>query len=374
MEKLGKDFNNEISSLTKIGEDNLKLLEKLKNLDKEKLVMVALGNSISTGFSFCDDNKPLLDRNILLETMCEEYGIDLYKYKFARSENNSDQNVLNWILNNYTEQDMNNMNRRDYENHEKNGNSLLTGKELDQYYGKSKVDDVHIQDILFNDGEDTANIVIYNGATGSFLDNITRGGIHKYKNGVNKDIGHIESVLSLIHNNNRENLSGTQVYLCGVPRLLNTGIQDYYMNRPIKTVSKRYPNVSYVDNFKRKVIYKGKNKVDLHYNKNEYLKLTHLIMKSVLENYEINSALIGIDRDLYHYNKEIEMGKRDNNSYNDILDIIEEYVFSFTEENEVELLKRVKEYLLERYCYDFFCLDKKAIKDVPTKLLRPNMI
>ena len=27
--------------------------------------------------------------------------IDLYKYKFARSENNSDQNTLNYILNNY---------------------------------------------------------------------------------------------------------------------------------------------------------------------------------------------------------------------------------------------------------------------------------
>ena len=371
MVKLKKEYNDNLKVITDIGEDNLKLLEKINELGIEKLIMVALGNSISTGFSFCDVNKPLLDRNELLDIMCEEYGIDLYKYKFARSENNSDEHVLDWILNNYTEHEMNLMNRRDYEKYLKDGKELLSQKEINKTYSDGPYSDVHIQDILFNTEEDTANIVVYNGCTGSFLDNITRGGIHKYKNGVQKDLSHIESIFSIIQNSNRENNSDTQVYLCGVPRLLNTGIQDYYMNKPLQTISKRYAHSSYVDNFYRKMFYKGNTKVDLHYDRNEYLKLIHLIMKSILENYETKKALIDIDRDLYYYNQDIEMNRKTNKSYKDILDIVGEYAFSYTGEDDLRFLQTIRDYLLERYCYDFFCLDKEAINDIPIKLLRP---
>lgn len=374
MKRLGKDFSNELSSITKISEDNLELLNKFNELGIEKLIMVALGNSISTGFSFCDENIPLLDRNILLDIMCEEYGIDLYKYKFARSENNSDEHVLNWILNNYTEQDMNKLNRRDYEKYEKSSNSLLTKEEISKYYSDGEYSDVHIKDILFNTEQDTANIVVYNGCTGSFLDNVTRGGKHKYTNGIKKDLSHVESILSLIQNSNRENESNTQVYLCGVPRLLNTGIQDYYMNRPLKNISKRYANTTYVDNFKRHFVYKGKTKVDLHYDKNEYLKLTHLILKSIIENYIINDSLIGIDRDLYRLNKEIEMSNEERKTKDAILSIISDYSFYLEDDTDTKFLKAVRNYLLERYCYDFFCLDKSAIKNDILKLSKNNML
>ena len=363
MEKLGKEYKDILSTITKVGEDNVELLKMLQDYDKTKLILTALGNSISTGFSFCDENKPLLDRNELLDVMSEDFGIDLYKYKFARSENNSDQNTLNYILNNYTEEEMNEMNRRDYEKYSLSGNELLTKEKIDEYYGKDKASDVHIQDILFNTEDDAANIVVYNGCTGSFLDNVTRGGKHIYKNGVKKDLAHIEAILSMIQNSNRENDSNTQVYLCGVPRLLNTGIQDHYMNKPIKEVTKRYAHTSYVDNFGRNIVYKGNAKVDLHYDKNEYLKLTHLILKSIIRNYIIKDSLISIDRDLYKLNKEIEMSNRERKTKDDILSIISEYALYFADEdNDLEFLTTVRDYLLERYCYDFFCLDKNAIK------------
>ena len=363
MEKLGKEFKDLLSTVTKVGEDDIELLKMLEGEEKTELILTALGNSISTGFSFCDENKPLLDRNELLEAVCEEYGVDLYKYKFARSENNSDQNTLNYILNNYTEKEMNEMNRRDYEKYLLSGKELLSKEEINKYYGKDKASDVHIQDILFNTKDDSANIVIYNGCTGSFLDNVTRGGKHIYKNGVRKDLAHMESILSLIQNSNRENDSDTQVYLCGVPRLLNTGIQDYYMNRPIKEVTKRYAHTTYVDNISRHLVYKGNAKVDLHYDKNEYLKLTHLYLRSIIKNYVIKDSLIGVDRNLYKLNKEVEMSNSNRNTKDDMLGIISEYAFRFIDtENEQEFLKTVRDYLLERYCYDFFCLDKKAIK------------
>lgn len=368
MEKLGKEFKDVLSSITQIGEDDIELVKMLSKNDKTKIVLTALGNSISTGFSFCDENKPLLDRNELLDVICEEYGIDLYKYKFARSENNSDQNTLNYILNNDTEHDINELNRRDYEKYLLNGNSLLTKEQIEKYYGDKEDSDVHIQDILFNTEDDAANIVVYNGCTGSFLDNITRGGKHKYDNGIKKDLSHVEAILSLIQNSNRENESNTQVYLCGAPRVLNTGIQDYYMNRPLKTISKRYANTTYVDNFKRHFVYKGNAKVDLHYDKNEYLKLTHLILKRIIENYIIKDSLIGIDRDLYHLNKEIEMSNEERNTKDAILSIISDYSFYLEDDKDTEFLKTVRDYLLERYCYDFFCLDKSAIKNDIVKL------
>ena len=369
MEKLGKEFKDLLSAATKVGEDDIELLKILQEEGKTELILTALGNSISTGFSFCDENKPLLDRNELLEALCEEYKIDLYKYKFAISENNSDQNTLNYILNNYTEKKINEMNRRDYEKYLLNGQELLSEEKIKEYYGRLKASNIHIQDILFNTSDNAANIVIYNGGTGSFLDNITRGGKHKYKNGVRKDLAHIEAILSMIQNANRDNYCNTQVYLCGVPRLLNTGIQDYYMNRPLKTVSNRYAHTSYVDNFSRHLVYKGNAKVDLHYDKNEYLKLTHLILKSAIKNYVIKDSLIEIDRDLYKLNKEVEMSNNDRDTKDDMLGIISEYSNRFEDsKNNIEFLKTVKNYLLERYCYDFFTLDKKAIKKDILKL------
>lgn len=364
MEKLGKEFKDILNTVTAVGIDNIELMKILKDYEKTKLIFTALGNSISTGFSFCDENKPFLDRNELLESACEEYDIDLYKYKFARSENNSDQNTLNYILNNYTEKEMNEMNRRDYEKYTLSGNELLSKEKIEEYYGEDKASDVQIQDILFNTEDEAANIVVYNGLTGSFLDNVTRGGKHKLTNGIKKDLSHVEAILSLIHNSNRENDSNTQVYLCGAPRVLNTSIQETFMNKKLKEIIKRYPHVTYVDNVGRHLIYKGKAKVDLHYDKNEYLKLTHVLLRQIIKNYVINESLINIDRDLYTLNKDIEMSNKERSTKDDILSIISEYAYPFIDqENELEFLKTVKNYLLERYCYDFFCLDKKVIKN-----------
>ena len=211
MEKLGKEFKDLLSAVTKVGEDDIELLKILQEEGKTELILTALGNSISTGFSFCDQNMPLLDRNALLEIICEQYNIDLTKYKFARSENNSDQNTFNYILNNYTEKKINEMNRRDYEKYLLNGQELLSKEKIKEYYGRLKASNIHIQDILFNTSDNAANIVIYNGCTGSFLDNITRGGKHKYKNGVRKDLAHIEAILSMIQNANRDNYCNTLV-------------------------------------------------------------------------------------------------------------------------------------------------------------------
>lgn len=365
MKRLGKEFKTELGAITRIGEDNLELLELLKDNGIKELVITALGNSISTGFSFCDENKPLLDRNVLLETMCEEYGIDLHKYYFARSENNSDQNIFNWIINNYTEKEMNRMNRRDYR--KESNKDLLTEEKIEEYYGEDKASDVHIQDILFNTVDDTSNIVIYNGLTGSFLDNVTRGGKHKLTNGIHKDMSYVESILGLIQNFNRENGSNTEVYLCGVPRVLNTGIQESFMNKKLKTVSNRYANTSYVDNISRHVLYKGDTKVDLHYDKLEYLRLTHLILKKVLDNYLIKDSLIKLDRDMYKYNKKLEMLDKQA-TYDLTMAIIADSHINYPGTNDLDYLKEVRRYLLERYCYDFFAMDKQAIKDCALKL------
>ena len=67
MKRLGVQFKDELSSILQIGEDNVELLDLFKNMEIEKLALITMGNSISTGFSFCDDNLTLFDRNVLLK-------------------------------------------------------------------------------------------------------------------------------------------------------------------------------------------------------------------------------------------------------------------------------------------------------------------
>lgn len=367
-------YINEQDNLT---ETNKELMKELSKKRIKKLVISSVGNSISTGFSICNSSAPLLKRNNTLKQCADNEDIDLELHQFSRGENNSDEHILNAFNKNKLESEFNKENRRDYEMYIKRNDALLSPTEIDYYYPETLEDDKGMEDVLFESEPDTANFVIYNGGTGSLLDNVTRRG--KYLlNGIPKDIGSIEAILSKIQFNNRENYGKTQVYLCGAPRIALPFSSSLAINTRLKKIADRYANVTYIPNFPRKIFYQKNGSPipipDPHYNENEYRHLLNETEKRMIENYIIKECIIEIDRVFNRTSQEIEMNHVDSKKYGkkfilDILDYYKAMVKKFDCDDN-RFIYEVRDYLLERYPYDFYYLDYNSIKNESLKLTR----
>lgn len=116
--------------------------------------------------------------------------------------------------------------------------------------------DKGLQEILFEKSNNLANIIIYNGATGSFLDNITRNGklSQKLTYGIKRDITSLEATLKIIQEKNRNSSLNIQLYLCGAPNFLGLHISDI-INHKLQSLSKNYAFVTYVEPVKSKLLY-----------------------------------------------------------------------------------------------------------------------
>lgn len=338
------------------------LAKKIRDLNYKKLQLISLGNSIGTGFSLSDINLPLLERDKILDEEMKKEEITLEKYRFARSENNSDEHIFNWILNNISQSEVDKWNYRDYLNHISNGNELIKKDMIkDIYNGKNNI---QIKDLLFNQEDNVSDIVIYNGATGSFLDNITRKGKHKLTYGITKDLDYIDAILGMIQNSNRKTNSTTQVYICGAPKITNIPVSDFFINRKLKSIVYRYSNVSYVPNFHKKMIYNkdGKIVIDMHYDKEEYLLLISNIFKTINDNVVINNSIIKIDKKLSELNENVEINLSKENTTGYVLDLINKEATN--QKDKILFLNEIRNYLLERYPYDFSSLDYETIKNL----------
>lgn len=350
-------------------ETNDKLLQELSNQGIRKLQLSSIGNSISTGFSVMSNNKPLLKRNEILRYQAEGYSISLETHQFSRSENNSDEHLHEWLLKNKKESEFNAETRRDYHIYLQGNNPLLSEQEIIKFYPITQEIDKGITEALFTTEEGLANIVIANVGTGAFLDNITRQGRHKITGGIKKDTRYIEAVLGTIQLNNRENYANTQVYLCGAPRIINTPATSIFINRHLKDMSKRYANVVYVPSFSRNIVYHSNNfpipLPDPHYNEEEYLHLLNMTEEKMIENYQPTDYTIKIDRNFVKRSREIEMSERKQETRDEILTTIEQYANLIEEsgKDRNQFLHQTKNYLLERYPYDYYFLDRKAIKE-----------
>lgn len=336
-------------------------------------VLTGVGNSISAGYSRYEDTKPLLLRNEGIEKEMLSRGIILNRYNFSRAQNNCEEHIVEWIDCNYKESFINKMNQIDYS---KGPTSMETKtmdrKIMDKIYPIVIENDRGIQDILKDNGPYTANIVVYNGCTGSFFDNITRSSKMPQKliYGINRDIIQLYNIFTNIQNYNRIKACNTQVYICGVPNLFGLHFSEI-INKKIKEVVKQYANVTYVNPVKSQVIRKNsdsnKFKLDIHYSKEEYDQLNNNILNSIIENYSLNQALINTDRKLYSLRKEIELARPDLLKKNSK---IQKYIMYILNEEQKKLSSfedkqifcvMVKEYLLQRFPYDFSHLEKENI-------------
>ncbi len=357
-----------------------RLNEKLAacfNANKIKNVrLTSFGNSIASGYSMARTTKPLLLRNESIEEVLNSYDIELERHNFARAQNNNDEHLFEWLTTNIKETEINKMNRSDYEEGPTSMvNYGLDKIELEEFYPLELENDIGLKELLTESDPNLANILIYNGCTGSFLDNVTRNGklTQMLTYGIKRDIKGLEATLKYIQANNRKNNTNTQVYICGAPNFLGLNIQGI-INSKLKKVADQYANVTYVKPVKSKFIYRNyesnKYQPDIHYDEEEYLEFNNNILESIFKNYEINKAMINIDRICCQLSNGIEL---ENPALNGNKELIQKYIdkvlsgqakaLSTNEQKEL-FYHKVRKYLLERQPYDFYYLGKNNIKDV----------
>ena len=373
-----------------LAKDLVKTL-KQSNVKINNLRLISLGNSIASGYSMVRTIKPLLLRNESLEEELNKENIILERHHFARAQNNNDEHVFGWLISNIKESEIHQMNRSDYSGSASSmATKGLTKEQIDEYYPLNMKEDFGLADLIKEKKLDIANIVIYNGCTGSFLDAATRNGnlTQQLMAGVNRDTTSFEAVLKYIQEQNRQYNSNTQVYVCGAPNFLGLRISEL-INRKIKKISENYANVSYVEPVKSKFFYKPlqleeiteeteltrlqqffkehERQVDIHYDEEEYIEFNNNIMKAIKENYLINNSLINIDRDVYELNRTLEIKKPDLIVNDEVMqsvvyDIFNEEVSKMPSSSLAnQLTQRAGKYLTTRSPYDYFYVGKKRI-------------
>ena len=342
--------------------NNYKLSSTLEELNISKINMICCGNSISSGYSMSSFTKPLLFRNENIQEILKENSIDLSRYHFARAEDNNDEHIFGYLTNDTKLSEICRLNRFDLKAMNSTGVNEFN---IDMLYPLD--DNTTIKDLISD--EKSSNVIIYNGATGSFLDNVTRGGKHYLTYGVKRDCVSIEAFLKYVQEYNRSNNANIQVYLCGVPDILKAS--NLFINTRLKDISKKYANVVYVENIPKKLLYKkedGSVIPDLHYDEVEYLSFNNKIIQTINENYLITNMLINIDRGLYTLNKEYQLGEIERTDVEEgigeIIDlslIVNEEKFKKLNIDLKDALRYVKKYLINRKPYDFYYVGKKNI-------------
>lgn len=363
-----------------IKETNQEVERKFKKIGIRYINMIAVGNSISSGYSMLHTIRPLLDYN---ETIKEDIE-GLETYHFARAQDNCDAHIYKWLQNNYRLSDIYQMNRRDYELMplavDKSKRVIgMTPEMMDEYYSPNKGKNQRFKDLI-TPKKDTANIIIYNGGTGSFLDNLTRGGAHKLTYGIKKDVGMIDSFIqevNILNERNPEN-NPTQVYLCGVPRF-DIPLEQF-INTKLRALAKRNPVVTYVKPPKCHLIQKGDNGklgVDFHYSKEGYLNLNSNIMDSILNNYLINRSVIKTAAEMKKANEQLFYYTNPNSdetkslSQNIFDDIVSKQLTILEGLNEDTSLyaKKLKQEIRENSAYEYYTLVGSTKQDTRAKQL-----
>ena len=359
---------------------NLKLADLFNKNGIKNFRLTSLGNSIATGYSIVRTTKPLLARNESLNEIMSSNGIAVETNSVARPQDNNDEHIFEWLSTNKTVGEINKMVQHDFANTRTSRPPIygLNQQEVKEAYPSDN--NARLQDLLKGSNADLANVVIYNGATGSFLDGITRSGTLRQKltYGITRDLTSIESTLKWIQSQNRDNNSNTQVYLCGAPNFLGLGLSTIFINNRLKKIAEKYANVVYVEPLNSKFFYdkfikdespvdkmlNGKG-IDIHYSEEEYVKFCNNIFESILTNYIPRQTLINLDRRLCRYNNELQFFQEDvvddkqkrNEQINKILD---EEINKIEDQNDrIKFLKLLKKYMIERFPYDFYYLNKR---------------
>ncbi len=376
----------EITEKQRLLNQELALLFRGQNITKFQ--MTSYGNSIATGYSMVRPTKPLLLRNQTIEKIMRANGIMLCRYHFSRAQNNNDARLFDYLIRNVRLSDIYKMNRNDFgtgptsmptfgfKRRHQEGKGL-SKEELDYYYPLEVEDDRTIQDVFFETDSSLANIVVYNGCTGAFLNNCTRNRKLHFMQGIQEDTISLEAILSYIQNHNRIGKSNTQVYLCGVPNFLGIYLSEV-INGRLKRIAKKYANTIYVEPVKSRLLYTSigskKHQFDVHYDELEYLELNNHILQSIEKNYTTTAAMIDIDRKFLSLNKQLEFQTSsivsdEDYAYNKMSAVWKKATRKVANSIERKNLKnRLSHYLSTLFTQDFFYLGHNNIEKLLAKL------
>lgn len=328
---------------------NTRLGEILKSQGIRNFHITILGNSLATGYSRVNKALPLLERNYSLKRILINHGITPIIRVFSRMQDSNDERLHSWYYLSSSEKERLKFNRHDAKKF-----NYFTKEELEQYYSLKHDHDDKIKDVLSHCNDEDANVLIYSGATGSFLDNVTRGGLpKKAMSGFKRDFKYLEFTLKEIWNENIRTGKKTQVYLCGVPNYKGLNITEFFINRHLKKIAKKYSNVVYVDAVHASLIYK--NGVDVHLSEEEYSEYNNAITESISENYVETNNKINIDKDMYNLAQIIideitnkQKGCEEEIDYDKlILDYLGRYLPSFDglDYDTSDYIKNIKQYI-----------------------------
>lgn len=290
------------------------------------------------------------------------YNISTELHSYARAQNNNDDRIFEWINSNIKESEINKQVHMDFGSESTSMQTKeFTQEDLDKYYPIDLKKDIGLKDVIKYNQEDTANIIVYNGYTGSFLDNITRKGKHYNLYGFKRDLISLEAVLKQIYHTN----PNTQVYVCGVPNLLKIHLTDL-VNKNLKKVCKLYPNVTYVSSAPGNLIYniEGHITIDPHHSMFEYLLLNKNIISAIKNSYFKNKMFIEFDQLLRKYSKIGEFQNHDIRNDKIVIDAIVTNLFNkYHQYITKKDLKELVSFFKEKYPHDYYYTNKKATLD-----------
>jgi len=305
--------SNYNEAMNRLNGENIKLseqfLEMFRNLDIKNFNILSVGNSISAGYSKCDEILPFLMRSNI-------YSLDKDKgyYSYARIRRNEDSNIYRWYNSNISHEEIIKLNINDIEaKKDTYVEKFWSRQTLENYDNLAKKSNIGFKDLNLLDN----NIIIYNGFTGQFTNSFRNDtSLNKIKiiDQFKKDIYGARMILNQIYLDN----PNTQVYVCGLPNIMKTGIISS-LDTYIKKICDDIPNTIYVPGIVRNALFylDGQKQFDIHYSRPEYLQLWNNITNAINNNYIYISFMTTLIEKLKKYSDLLEKSNINEKENND---------------------------------------------------------
>ncbi|MDD3048807.1 MAG: hypothetical protein PHQ89_02300 [Bacilli bacterium] len=337
-------------------------LDMLKRLQITELNMASVGNSLSAGYSKCDLILPFLMRSDIFKR-----AEDINFYSFARVRHNEEISILRWYNENISHKDINDLNKTDIAakqtKYVQKHWSDQTLKNYDEITNKS---DIGLKDFNLLDN----SIIIYNGFTGEFTNAMRKGTTSdklKIFSTFKKDLINAKLVLMQMYLDN----PNTQIYVCGLPNIMNTGIISV-LDKDIKKLCEQIPNTVYLPGVVRNSFFylDGEQEFDIHYSQPEYLQLWNNITNAMIENLLPKKLTTNLLERLRKYSWAVEQEKGiSKGCVAEVLKIIEEEfdkykpLFDKNNQNINGTIDTISKNYDKNYLSSFLCTPRAEVLD-----------
>ncbi len=359
-----------------LGVINDKFIELMKSRGIKTVRITSAGNSIATGYSANSPIIPLLFRNPDLVEKAKNAGVKVEFFSYARAQDNREEHVFEWFLKNLTQAEINKMVQFDFASDSPKAmdHRTITKEEVNKYYPIYIPNDIGFRDLMYSNlvkddvtgktvvNPEMANILVYNGITASFLDDVTRNGEKSLK-GFKEDLESLNSFLETIYLTDPY----TQIYVCGMPYVGNTDVTIKIIgtiNEMIRETCSKYSNCVFVQSVGQNALYKydGRYVIDIHYNKEEYLYLLANIFNAFCHKYVSVVALNDFHLSMKTMSKQnefLDVPKTSEQLEQEFLSYMTQFLSKY--DLSSGQINRIMEYYVRRYSHDYFHTPRSVV-------------